>query len=237
MDTNARINANPVKNRRGTFIDYFLIAAILAIFSLIAILGFLLLSRPHSTVASQDPFPLQPTDDPIQSSVTGEAANPIVWEENGMTWTMQPRASYQIAARVLGNKRYFDWQSGVVPRDLALAWGDMSNSAVDENIHWWQSNRWYRYELSHALSYSQSYINSHTANVHIIPATDNLDKAMRQLEENDLVYLEGYLVDLKVVDGTRVGQIQTSLSREDTGDGACEILYVEQLMVNGQVYE
>lgn len=143
MDANAPINANSVKKDRGTFVDYFLIAAILIIFSLTAILGFSLLSRPLSTVASQDDFPLQPSDNPIQSSVTGEAADPMVWDENGMTWTMQPRASYQISARVLGNKRYFDWQSSVVPRDLALAWGDLSDPAVSESIHWWQSNRWY----------------------------------------------------------------------------------------------
>ena len=162
---------------------------------------------------------------------------PIVWEENGMTWTMQPRASYQISARVLGNKRYFDWQSSVVPRDLALAWGDMSDPAIDEWIRWRQSDRWYHSEWNGGLPYSQSYIASHTANVHIIPATDNLDKALRQLEENDLLYLEGYLVDLKVVDGARVGQVKTSLSREDTGDGSCEILYVERLIINGRLYE
>lgn len=237
MDTNAPINVKSVEKGRGTFVDYFLIAAIFVIFSLTAVLSFSLLYRPHSTVAPQAAFPLQPTDDPVQSSVTGEAADPIVWEENGMTWTMQPRASYQISARVLGNKRYYDWQSSVVPRDLALAWGDMSDPAVDEWIRWRQSNRWYHSEWDGQLPYSQSYIASHTANVHIIPATDNLDKALRQLEENDLVYLEGYLVDLQVVDGARVGQVHTSLSREDTGDGACEILYVERLIVNGQVYE
>lgn len=226
-----------LKKDRSNLIDYLLIIAIFAIFSVTAVLGFSLLSRPHSTFAPQDAFPLQPADDPVQSSIIGEAANPIVWEENGMTWTMQPRASYQISARVLGNKRYFDWQSSVVPRDLALAWGDMSDPAVDEWIRWRQSNRWYHSEWDGQLPYSQSYIASHTANVHIIPATDNLDKALRQVKENDLVYLEGYLVDLQVLDGARVGQVKTSLNREDTGDGACELLYVERLIVNGQLYK
>lgn len=237
MNTNAPINANIAKNGRDTFIDYFLITAILVIFSLTAILGSILLFRSRSTVAPQDSRLLQPTDDPIQSSVVGEAADPIVWEENGMTWTMQPRASYQIAARVLGNKRYFDWQSSVVPRDLALAWGDMSDPAVDEWIRWWQSDRWYHSEWNGGLPYSNNYIANHTANVHIIPATDNLNIVLRRIEENDLVYLEGYLVDLQVVDGARTGQVLTSLSREDTGEGACEILYVERLIVNGRLYE
>ncbi len=166
----------------------------------------------------------------------GEAANPIVWEENGMTWAIQPQASYQIAARVLGNKRYYDWQSRVAPRDLALAWGDMSDPSVDEWIHWRQSGRWYHYDWNSG-DYNQSYITGHSANVHIIPATDNLDKVLRQVEKDDLVYLEGYLVDLQVRDDGRVGHVNTSLSREDTGAGACEVLYVERLVVDDRLYE
>ncbi len=236
MATNAPLNANTVKNSRDAFVDFFLIIAILAILSLAVILGFLLLSRPRSTVVPQDVSLLQPTDDPIQSTVLGDAANPIVWEENGMTWTIQPRASYQIAARVWGNKRYHDWQSGMAPRDLALGWGDMSDPSVDEWIHWRQSNRWYHYDWNNG-AYSRNYITGHSANVHIIPATDNLDKVLRQVEKNDLVYLEGYLVDLQVRDDGRVGHVNTSLSREDTGAGACELLYVERLVVNGRLYE
>ncbi|PIE81773.1 MAG: hypothetical protein CSA11_02565 [Chloroflexi bacterium] len=219
MATNAPINANTVKSGRDVFVDFFLVVVILAILSLAAILGFLLLSRSRSTIVPQDISFLQPTDDPIQSSVTDEAANPVVWEENGMTWTIQPQASYQIAARVLGNKRYYDWQSGVVPRDLALGWGDMSEPSVDEWIHWEQFDRLYHYEWNNG-AYSRGYITGHSANVHIIPATDNLDEALRQVEKNELVYLEGYLVDLQVRDGSRVGHVNTSLSREDTGAGA-----------------
>lgn len=237
MATNVPTNVNIVKKSRDAFIDFSLIAAAFAALSLAAILGFLLLSRPRSTTVSLEASLLQPTADPIQSRVMGEAANPIVWEENGMTWTMQPRASYQIAARVLGNKRYSDSQSGVAPRDLALAWGDMSDPSVDEWIHWRQSNRWYRYEWDSTPPYSRSYIASHTANVHIIPATDNLDKALRQVEKDDWVYLEGYLVDLQVRDGDRVGHVNTSLTRDDTGAGACEILYVKRLIVDGRLYQ
>lgn len=64
-----------------------------------------------------------------------------------------------------------------------------------------------------------------------------MPSVIRQVKEKDLVYLEGLLVDLQVVDGTRTGHVKTSLSREDTGDGACEMLYVERLMVNGRLYE
>jgi hypothetical protein len=235
--TNAPINTKTVKNGSGDVVDFFLIVATFAIYSLTAVLIFFLIFRPHSAAIPPDISLLQVTDSPIQTRVTGEAANATVWEENGMTWTMQPRASYRIAARVLGNKPYYDWQSSVSPRDLALAWGDMSNPSVDEWIYGRQANRWYRYEWDSTPPYSSSYIASHTANVHIIPATDNLDKALRQVEKGDLVYLEGYLVDLQVRDGDRVGHVNTSLTRDDTGAGACEILYVKRLILDGRLYE
>ena len=236
MDTNTSINANTINNGRGAVVDFILITAIFAVYSVTAVLGYLLIFRPHSVAVPQDISLLQATDDPLQSGVTGTMAAPIVWEENGMTWTMQPQASYRIAARILGNKRYYDWQSSVVPRDLALAWGDMSDPSVDEWIHWRQSGRWYFYHWN-SEAYGRSYIAGHTANVHIIPATENLDKALRQVHKDDLVYLEGYLVDLQVQEGARVERVSTSLSREDTGAGACEILYVERLIINSQLYE
>lgn len=234
VSTNMQIQANALKNARWSLVDIALI--VLVIFSFAIILGFLLLSRPHSTIASQGDPLLQPTDNPLQSSVTGEAANPIIWEENGITWTMQPRASYQIAAHVLGNKRYYDWQSGMVPRDLALAWGGISDPSVDRWIHWRQSGRWYYYEWDSG-DYGRSYITGHSANAHIISATDNLDKALRRVEKDDAIYLEGYLVNLQVRDDGRVDRVSTSLSREDTGTGACEILYVVRLILDGQLYE
>jgi len=39
-----------------------------------------------------------------------------------------------------------------------------------------------------------------------------------------IVHLEGYLVD---IDSAETGSIRTSLTRDDTGAGACEIIYVE----------
>jgi len=57
------------------------------------------------------------------------------------------------------------------------------------------------------------------------------------VQKDDLVYLEGYLVDLQVQDGARVERVSTSLSREDTGAGACEMLYVESLIINSRLYE
>ncbi len=181
MDANTPLESTVRKTDQGAYVDLILIGAILVILLVTAILGLSLVFRPRSTEIAQLNSILQPTDAPIQTSVKGETADPIVWEDNGMIWTIQPRASYQIAARVLGNRRYYDWQSSVVPRDLALGWGEMSDPAVDEWIRWRQSGRWYRYEWGSDMPYDPNYVADHSANIHIIPSTDNLDKALREI--------------------------------------------------------
>ena len=47
-----------------------------------------------------------------------------------------------------------------------------------------------------------------------------------QLREGDVIVLQGYLVD---VDHESGWMWRTSMSRTDTGAGACEIVYVESI--------
>jgi len=45
-------------------------------------------------------------------------------------WTLTVRADYRITARILGRERYhFDALSDLVPEDLALGWGSMSDQS------------------------------------------------------------------------------------------------------------
>lgn len=204
---------------------------------LAGILVLLLGPPPQSTAVSPEISLLQPTDDPVQLSIQGTLTNPILRQDDQFTWTLTPRAGFQIAGRVLGNKKYSDWESSVVPRDLALGWGEMSSPAADKWIRWRQSGRWYHYSWSSESPYDGRYIRDHSANVHIIPATANLDKALREIQKNDHILLEGRLVDLQASSTDQVWQVNTSLDRQDSGSGACEILYVERLIWNGREYK
>lgn len=219
------------KNKHKNKINLLIGVAILVLLMLIATYVFLALFQPHSQPIPQVASFIQPTNYPIQSSTTSEI---ITAEANGVQWSMHPRATFKIAARVLGNKRYYDGQSSIMPRDLALGWGVMSEQTVDDTIQWRQSGRWYHYEWSHTSPYDEQTIATHSANIHIVPATDNLNNALRTIRKNDLVYLEGYLVD---IEAAGYGHMATSLTRDDTGKASCEILYVTQLIVGDQVYE
>ncbi|MFA6911255.1 MAG: hypothetical protein WCQ59_09065, partial [Candidatus Cloacimonadaceae bacterium] len=67
---------------------------------------------------------------------------------------------------------------------------------------------------------------------------NNLRKAMGRVKKKDQVLIDGFLVNVISTDRkNRIGNWTSSLTREDTGNGACEIIYVTRLRINNDVYE
>jgi hypothetical protein len=139
------------------------------------------------------------------------------------------KASFEIRARVLSKEPYYlNRTADLSPIDLALGWGEMSDSAVLSQIDISQSARWYRtkYDLPPPIAEQQIIFNS--SNMHMIPANKGIEKTLKKLREGDVVSISGYLVD---VDHDSGWYWRTSMSRLDTGNGACELVYVETLSV------
>jgi hypothetical protein len=64
------------------------------------------------------------------------------------------------------------------------------------------------------------------AQMHVIPADKDVESRLKKLRPGQIVTAKGYLVDVR---GPAGFAWNTSLSRTDTGDGACEIFWVEAL--------
>ena len=139
-------------------------------------------------------------------------------------WTLTMRATYQLTARVLAREPYhFDAMSDLVPEDLALGWGPMSDNSVLRTIDISQSNRFYYWRASSATQLARETIISHSANTHVIPQTPAIARALARLRPGEVVTLSGDLVDAVRDDGR---SLKTSLLRTDTGAGACEVMLV-----------
>jgi len=142
---------------------------------------------------------------------------------------VQPVARFSIRARVLSREDYrFDRGAELSPVDLALGWGPMSDQAVLDRIDIRQGGRWYftRYELPAPISDQE--IIRHSANMHLVPANEYVKSRVRKVREGDLIWLRGYLVNISGDDGY---QWVSSQRRDDTGDGSCELIYVEQFSI------
>jgi hypothetical protein len=162
-------------------------------------------------------------DEPLQQTL--DHGTPIMHGR----WTLTPRASYDITARVLGKERYsFDTIAALVPVDLALGWGPMSDGAVLAPLRIEQGARFYSVRWDADPPLAPAEIMRHSANTHTIPATAALGRQLSALRVGEVVRLKGWLVDGVRDDGVTM---RTSLTREDTGAGACEVMLVETLAV------
>ncbi|MBP1473540.1 hypothetical protein J7I44_04465 [Frateuria sp. MAH-13] len=139
---------------------------------------------------------------------------------------LRTRAHIALTARVLSREDY-RWDAGasLAPTDLALGWGRMSDTAVLADIDIRQSSRFFYW---HVRDYPipRHEIETSATNMHLIPADDGVRYAIKHVRPGELVHLEGFLVDASRPDGWHW---RTSLRRDDTGNGACELVYVEEL--------
>jgi len=165
-------------------------------------------------------------DDPIQVAIDEESVSYI--DDDGNIINISLFASYQGFFGVQGVKRYItDGAASVSPRDFILSWGDLNQVDVDKDISYSQSGRWYYYRYSPESTVSGDYIGTHSANTHIIPENEEIEKLIKKVRENDLIYMEGFLADVHFQNG----DWSSSETRTDTGNGACEIFYVTHIEI------
>ena len=200
-----------------------------------------MVATPQKTAVSPAPVPtiepMKTTADPVQTAVTQSTAT-ITWQLKNYQWELTPRAHFQVVGRVLSRQTYNrDWQSEIAPLDLAIGWGELNDARVDSFVDWSQSGRWYYFRWELNGPYDGTYLSTHSSNIHIIPATESLEKVLLKLRKDDRIMLEGQLVDVEATNAEKHWQNQTSLTRTDSGNGACEILLVERLIWNGQEYK
>lgn len=199
-----------------------------------------MIATPQKTAVPPTPIPIpttkpiQSSADPVQTAVIGE---PITWQREKYNWELTPRAQIQVIGRVLSRRTYTrDWQSEISPLDLAIGWGELNDTEVDNWVKWRQSGRWYYYRWPNEAPYSETYLRTHSSNIHIVPATESLEAILLKIRKDDKILIEGKLVDIEATSEIKSWSSQTSLTRTDSGNGACEILLVERLIWNGQEY-
>lgn len=143
-------------------------------------------------------------------------------------YTVTPLADFTMQAKVLSREDYMlDRESDLSPIDLALGWQQMSDESVLSDIEISQSGRWYRWRVEQ-FPIPRRAIETQSANMHMVPADDFIASKLDDVITGQIISLEGQLIKAEAADGWRW---QSSLSREDTGASACELIYVTDLQI------
>ena len=164
--------------------------------------------------------PIAP-DDPRQTDIEGAPVTTLG------RWRLTPQARYDIIARIPAREDYhFDLLADLIPEDLALGWGPMSDNRVLRAFEITQGARFYSWRPKRELIIPQQALIEHSANTHVIPADAQVRRQLKRLRVGQVVHLTGLLVNAMRDDGT---WIHTSLTRTDSGPGSCEVVLVESV--------
>jgi hypothetical protein len=148
------------------------------------------------------------------------------WPAKGAVIT--PLASYDIQARVVHCERYrWDAVSDLSPLDVGVAWGVMSDETYLGHVafsNYGRTLNWRSAEDDWPTGAEEC-----LANMHMLPATDLVRERLLNLKPGQIMRARGYLVEVL---RTPHYPWTSSLSRADTGQGACEIMWVESLTVS-----
>jgi hypothetical protein len=190
-------------------------------------IGYYALSRPHATGHGD---PIDWSTEPIQTP-TERPAFAIKTRKGKVS--LDPRASFDVSAVVTGDEHYrFDDGAFLVPVDLVMTWGNLPEEPYNSKVSYGQITRYYFWRTK-ATDLDLHYIKSHSANMHMIPADDNLRRALLSVGTGDRVRVQGLLVNANRDDGF---YWKSSLTREDDGPGACELVWVEEIQIGREVY-
>jgi hypothetical protein len=163
-------------------------------------------------------------DQPLQRDLP--AGQPAI---NFGEFTLTPLAEFRAQSRLLSRLSYrLDEGAALAPLDLAIGWGRMSDSAVIDQLHISQSSRFFSYRWEDQPPIPPGEIVRSATNVHVIPANATVTAALRKVRAGEVIELQGLLVEATRADGWHW---RSSLTREDSGAGACELLLLQQVAV------
>ena len=197
--------------------------------------------------------------EPVQKDINEVKYIKAYGEKN--LYALKVVAEYSISGLVVAKNSNF-WFRGVMRNDfddialldIGLVWGDLARDKklLYDNVkfksvktlgqarqlqpkckkHWCKDFPW-----------DMNYFNSHDSHNHLIPANTNVMGALLRIQRNDIVKLDGYLVDIYSYKSELIAM--TSLSRTDNnatarglnnGGGACEVMYVTQVQICNKIY-
>jgi hypothetical protein len=179
-------------------------------------------SERHERVPPGIVAPADPVQRNLDTRVTFQAKD----------HTFIKRAEFDVTARVLRKEIYrIDGGANLAPVDLGLGWGQLSDTRIVDQLEFSQMGRFLYWRPRNQATFplTPQDTTAHAAQVHAIPANASIERTLRYLRPGQVVTLQGFLVDVR---GPAGFAWNTSLSRTDTGDGACELMWIESVRVN-----
>jgi hypothetical protein len=177
----------------------------------------------------------QIAEEPLQEPIDMAPFDRNVGRE---VYHLVPLARYDIKALVVSSHDANTWWDYIHKQvgdfinvtDLCVVWGNDATTGIYREMSFSNSEWSCDFSLDGPRA-EQLFKTDGLSNNHILSDDPHTVKALRSLRIGDQIRIKGYLVNYANSGRAPNDYRNTSLTRLDVGDGACEIIYVTDLIV------
>lgn len=145
-----------------------------------------------------------------------------------------PQADYELWGLIISHNNIgkigdiYHTEESVDLKDACVLWGEnLETGAYLKGKY--KSGSWTCYWDFKTYEDYHSFNENEVANNHLITADPDIQNRIRNLKIGNQIHIKGNLVNYE---NEKTGwKRSTSMTREDTGNGACEVIFVEELEV------
>ncbi|WP_263081174.1 hypothetical protein [Endozoicomonas sp. Mp262] len=171
--------------------------------------------------------------DPIQTRVDLPA---FVTHVGNEPYQVSPLYSYELWGMVVSYHHSMSWKDRIHKdtkdfinlKDLCVIWGGVNTSPEIYNQFDFSSGQWTcYYQTGSSIAY-QRFDPTRLSNNHILVDDPKISEAVLKADYGDIIHMKGYLASYQ---GRVAGLRGTSTTRTDTGNGACETIYLTDFSI------
>ena len=153
---------------------------------------------------------------------------------NNVNYEVVPRYDYELYGLVVsynhhqGDKRlHAKWNDHLNMMDLCVVWSDSAFSPYLNDLNFSSGEFTCNVETRSNEAWASFRMNQ-LANNHLLSVDPAIRDRVQDVQIGDQIYLKGHLSEYGIVGAHKRG---TSVTREDTGNGACETIYLEEFRI------
>ncbi len=163
-----------------------------------------------------------------KQSTTDKRAFDIAYSD--VDYRIEPEYEYDITGMIVSYRHHDDnsrmhrlANDHLNMLDVCVVWGDNTTRAQLDRLQFWNGIFTCNVQTRDQAAWDSFDMNQ-LSNNHLIATDNDIRKRVRDIRIGDQIRVRGYLAGYS---STGVGKRGTSTTRTDTGDGACETIYVE----------
>ena len=171
---------------------------------------------------------------PVQTRVD---LPPFQIEAGNIVYTIIPLYTYELYGLVVSNHdcgawwdiyHHGQWKDFINVKDLCVLWGGNLKGELYKEMRftsdsWTCTYYWPNEDVGSRFNHTC------LSNNHLLSYDESITRALQDTENGDQIYLSGYLAEYTHSRGEFYRG--TSTTRGDTGNGACETIYVEEYKI------